>query len=137
MDSRLAASRIWACSWLLCPHRSALDSLSTFFDFFLPVLSWWLVKIVGHGWVRSFCRCQPRDSADRKRAEDRGILELCEGRPVLGKTQAYRDKLLHAFDIWLRSERSSVEELLGPGEPDIEAINRLLQKYGRSLFSSG
>eukprot|EP00438_Fugacium_kawagutii_P012773 Skav217633 [mRNA] locus=scaffold1334:5610:19402:- [translate_table: standard] len=80
---------------------------------------------------------QPRDAADRKRAAGRSDLELCEGRPVLGKTQAYRDKLLASFDIWLRVEGSSLENLLEAGEPDIEGINSMLQKYGRSLFKAG
>jgi len=79
----------------------------------------------------------PRDSVDRVRAANRGALELPEGRPVLGKMQAYREKLLAAFDEWLNQDGMTLSALIGVGEPDIELINLQLERYGRSLYLAG
>lgn len=79
----------------------------------------------------------PRDARDRARADLRHDLELPQGRPVLERTQANQDKLLTAFDSWLQGQGFSLGQLLGPGVPDVEAINTLLEKYGRELFRSG
>ena len=74
---------------------------------------------------------------DRARAAQRGPLELAEGRPVLGRTQAQRAKLLAAFGDWLKSETFSLGEILFVTTPDIEMINLQLEKYGRCLFRAG
>lgn len=52
----------------------------------------------------------------------------------MGKTQENRDRLLQLFGGWLSKQGFSLQQLLGPGEPDIEAINLRLGKYGRELF---
>ena len=59
------------------------------------------------------------------------------GRPVLGQTQHYRDKLLDHFTGWLRLQGVSFEELVMTPVPDVEGINLLLEKYGRALFDAG
>ena len=91
-----------------------------------------LASAVGHGTV-----LLPRDAGDRKRASARGDLALEEGRPVLQKTQLHRDKLLTWFKEWLISEGVNFDDLILVGNPDIDAINVLLQRYGRSLFRAG
>ena len=91
-----------------------------------------LASAVGHGTV-----LLPRDAGDRKRASTRGDLALEEGRPVLQKTQLHRDKLLTWFKEWLISEEVNFDDLILVGNPDIDAINVLLQRYGRSLFRAG
>lgn len=90
------------------------------------------VEGVSHG--PSLC---PRDAGDRKRASARGPMNLPEGRPVLGKTQDYREKLLAAFDSWLKQDGMSLDSLLFSGEPNIELINLQLERYGRSLYQAG
>ena len=79
----------------------------------------------------------PRDGADKARAEGRGELELPQGRPVLPATQKHRDKLLAVFSEWLDGHGISLDELLMRASPDVEALNVLLEKYGRELFRSG
>lgn len=56
---------------------------------------------------------------------------------MLGKTQAYRDKLLEDFDNWLQADGVSLEQLTGCAELDIEFFNLQLERYGRSLDLSG
>lgn len=56
---------------------------------------------------------------------------------MLGKTQAYRDKLLEDFDNWLQADGVSLEQLIGSAELDIEFLNLQLERYGRSLYLSG
>ena len=41
------------------------------------------------------------------------------------------------FDDWLMTEGFSLQKLLFVGEPDIEAINVLLEKYGRQFYKAG
>eukprot|EP00435_Cladocopium_sp_Y103_P055970 s92_g18.t1 len=79
----------------------------------------------------------PRDRGDTARAAMRGSLELPEGRPVLGKTQAQRDKLFAAFGEWLKQDGFSLDSILLSGSPDIELLNQELEKYGRSLYRAG
>eukprot|EP00435_Cladocopium_sp_Y103_P039703 s711_g10.t1 len=81
---------------------------------------------------------KPRDAGDRKRASMRNIHEeLPTGRPVLQQTQVYREKLLTAFDEWLAGEDFSLDVLIGPMNPDIDAVNGLLERYGRQLYRAG
>jgi len=54
---------------------------------------------VSHGPALSF-----RNPGDVRRAALRVAADLPEGRPVLGKTQVYRDKLLADFDMWLQED---------------------------------
>ena len=107
-------------------------------------------RFVGRGLLFGFCLAAllptvrshggvllPRDAGDRARAAQRGSLELVEGRPVLGKTQVQRDKLLAAFDEWLKTEGLSLGEILFVAMPDIEMINLQLERYGRCLYKAG
>ena len=81
---------------------------------------------------------QPRDAGDLRRVRTRDVHEeLPIGRPVLKQTEAYREKLLKNFDEWLVSEGMSTDQLLGVVNPDIDAVNTLLEKYGRPLFKAG
>ena len=81
---------------------------------------------------------KPRDSGDMRRLRTRDVQEeLPVGRPVLKQTEVYREKLLKTFDEWLVQEGISVDQLLGVVNPDIDAVNTLLEKYGRQLFKAG
>ena len=86
---------------------------------------------VSHGILR------PRDRHDEARAERRNHVILTEGRPVLGKTQNQRDKLLNQFEEWLGSRSISLTEFLDPQICDIDTVNALVDRYGRELFASG
>eukprot|EP00435_Cladocopium_sp_Y103_P064648 s276_g26.t1 len=79
----------------------------------------------------------PRNAADVRRAEQRAVFDLPEGRPVLGRTQEYRDKLLGEFDSWLRKDGLTLDDLIGTTNLDIDFLNLQLERYGRSLFLSG
>ena len=103
---------------------------------FLLLLIWTPLFSVA-GAVSHGPRLVPRDARDRTRAQSRSGLELPTGRPVLGKTQENRDKLLGVFDEWLGLQGLSLNILLGPGTPDIELINLMLEKYGRELRRAG
>ena len=70
----------------------------------------------------------PRHQAD---------LELPQGRPVLPATQKRRDFLLEQFASWLKGHDMSLDEILLTTTPDIEALNVMLEKYGRELYRSG
>ena len=84
--------------------------------------------------VQALC---PRDAADRKRAASRRGLQLAEGRPVLGRTQQVRERLLHFFGEWLQQFGLTLDGVLNPGSLDVESINTLLESYGRNLFHAG
>ena len=86
---------------------------------------------------RHGCPLEPPDAKDRKRAELRTDLELPQGRPVLPVTQKQRCRLLSLFDAWLHDQGWSLEELLFVGEPNIDGLNILLEKYGREIFRAG
>ena len=103
--------------------------------FFLLLI--WTPMFSVAGAVSHGPRLVPRDARDRSRAQLRSGLELPAGRPVLGKTQENRDKLLGMFDEWLGLQGLSLNSLLGPGTPDIELINLTLEKYGRELHRAG
>ena len=79
----------------------------------------------------------PRDRADLGRAATRRGVILAEGRPVLGKTQAHRDKLLQAFLDWVSSLGVDKDDLLTKQEVDIDMVNLMLEKYGRLLHAAG
>ena len=79
----------------------------------------------------------PRDARDQKRASQRSGIVLPIGRPVLGQTQHYRDKLLDQFVCWLQIQGISFSDMVLVPVPDVEGINLLLEKYGRALFESG
>ena len=79
----------------------------------------------------------PRDAADIRRVRTRGDLELPVGRPVLGSTQAYRDKLLSAFGAWLNDQGFSLDEIITGQTIDAETVNLLLERYGRAMFRAG
>eukprot|EP00435_Cladocopium_sp_Y103_P051633 s1074_g16.t1 len=72
-----------------------------------------------------------------RRAESRGDGILPVGRPVLGTTQQQRDKLLKDFSVWLSGEGVDIDLIIGSGEPDTEAANLLLERYGRELYKAG
>ena len=61
---------------------------------------------------------------------------LPEGRPVLAQTEGTRKKLLEAFDAWLRDKQLSVAAVVSSGT-DVEELVKLLNDYGRELFSAG
>jgi len=62
---------------------------------------------------------------------------LEEGRPVLAQTRASREKLLQAFDDWLRTQGTDLDTLLDPKGLDIESINIFLERYGRAMYHAG
>ena len=80
---------------------------------------------------------QPRDRGDQRRQGLRSGIVLEEGRPVLAQTKAAREKLLVAFDDWLKSQGTDLETLLDPKGLDIESINILLERYGRAMYHAG
>ena len=82
-------------------------------------------------------RLDPRSAADAARASRRKDLPLDDGRPVLEKTRKERKVLLEAFSGWLETLGTSLDELLDPSALDIEAINMMLERYGRQLYQSG
>lgn len=109
-----------------------------------PPKGWliWVVILLSLGSLCHGAPCQssllPRDAGDLRRQQTRKAWEdLPTGRPVLGQTQAYRDKLFAAFEEWLTNEGFSLEELLSSTTPDVDAINLLLEKYGGALFHAG
>ena len=103
---------------------------------YFPFVVWILVRPC-HG-IGAAPTLVPRDSGDIKRATLRAAGEdLPKGRPVLGQTQAYRNRLLSQFDDWLKKEGISLNELLDVHNPDIDCINTLLEKYGRALYKAG
>eukprot|EP00435_Cladocopium_sp_Y103_P062393 s584_g24.t1 len=59
------------------------------------------------------------------------------GRPVLGQTQANRDKLLDQFSLWLQTQGFAFDSLVLDSTPDVETINLLLERYGRALYEAG
>lgn len=125
---------VWRAGWcvLLCCGGCLWCVRRRFWIFvglslFVPVGS-----CVSHGPVLA-----PRNPGDKRRAGLRSSVVLPEGRPVLGKTQVQRDRLLDEFDRWLREDGLSLESLIGTAEIDIELLNLQLERYGRSLFLSG
>ena len=106
------------------------------------VSRWWFLVVLGMTVVPgvhsvSHGQLMPRDAADRKRAALRVPADLPSGRPVLKQTQIQRDRLLSAFDDWLKTEGFELSSLLDVVSPDPEAINMLLERYGRSLYKAG
>ena len=87
--------------------------------------------------VRSHGSLFPRDGGDRKRKQQRAGMVLEEGRPVLAQTRASREKLLQAFDDWLRTQGTDLDTLLDPKGLDIESINIFLERYGRAMYHAG
>jgi len=79
----------------------------------------------------------PRDARDKRRAQNRAGAILPTGRPVLGQTQHYRDKLLEQFGAWLEGQGLTIDILLDSGATDIETLNLVLEKYGRALHAAG
>ena len=80
----------------------------------------------------------PRDAADVKRSALRGSLELQSGRPVTGKTQEHRDKLLCAFGDWLEARSMKLSDITDPlGSMEVEQINQVVERFGRELFAAG
>ena len=71
---------------------------------------------------------QPRDKADLACVQQRRGHELADGRPVLERTQKGREK-------WLK--RCGLAYITDPGGADVEAVNLLLRRYGRDLFTAG
>ena len=133
---RLSAGRLSSLRKASPPHSCSSSGLTP--KRFLGILvlmccpSLASVHVVRHGPT-----LVPRDGADKARAEGRGELELPQGRPVLPATQKHRDKLLAVFSEWLDGHGISLDELLMCASPDVEALNVLLEKYGRELFRSG
>ena len=79
----------------------------------------------------------PRDVRDKRRAEQRSGQVLPIGRPVLGQTQFYRERLLDQFSAWLKTQGLDFDSLVLSSTPDVEGINLLLEKYGRALYNAG
>ena len=82
------------------------------------------VGAVSHG------QMLPRDAADKRRAASRVPADLPSGRPVLKQTQAQRDRLLSAFDLWLKAEGLDLSSILDVVTLDPETINLLLRGMG-------
>ena len=80
---------------------------------------------------------QPRDRLDQARADKRQPLGLAEGRPVLGKTQNHREKLLAWFGDWLSQNGLSLDQLCDAQACDVDTVNAVVSRYGRELYSAG
>ena len=79
----------------------------------------------------------PRGARDQKRANQRSGIMLPIGRPVLGQTQHYRDKLLDLFVCWLQVQGVSFNGMVLVPMPNVEGVNLLLERYGRALIDAG
>ena len=77
----------------------------------------------------------PRDKNEAKKAALRGILKLQERRPVTGKTQQGRDRLLQNFATWLEQRSVKLDDVVAPCGLEVERITSLLQAYGREICS--
>lgn len=75
---------------------------------------------------------------ERQRAAYRNPVDLTASRAVRKETLAGREKLIFAFQVWLKHEHSiSLTGILSQKPPDAESINRLLVAYGKDLFWAG
>ena len=131
---------LWILPWIFLSHTRSFHPKTFGVSFCNPwfkiaalllLLGPQVSVAVSHG------NLDPRDAGDKRRAAARGDLDLPAGRPVLGKTQKNRDKLLDLFEKWLLEQGFSLTDMLFVGEPDIEAINLQLERYGRDLFKAG
>ena len=74
---------------------------------------------------------------DLKRARDRALRPLPEGRPTLPVTQKLRERYWALFENWLTVEGIDFTALLADSYHQLEEINAVLVAYGRKLYSSG
>ena len=80
----------------------------------------------------------PRNAADISRQQRRlSRPPLPRGRPVLQATSNNRDVLFDAFSRWVLSEGNDIDSLLSAAMGNLDVINRLLERYGQVLYSSG
>ena len=78
----------------------------------------------------------PRNPQDVQRQRLRAATELPEGRPVLAQTAGTRKKLMEAFKAWLANRDLALEAVLA-SSTEVDELVRLLNDYGRELFSAG
>ena len=122
---------ILECSLALCYHHSGPSETSK------PDPFWGVRSSYRHGGLAYAVGLDPRDNRDRARASGRNSIELDEGRPVLERTRAGRDRLVSAFSHWLDQQGLSIEIFLDSSVTDIDMVNLLLGRYGRELFRAG
>lgn len=80
----------------------------------------------------------PRNAGDVTRAKARaGKPPPPSGRPVLQITRRARDQLMHDLEAWLKEEGVDLHLLLENAFANIEEINVLVNRYGRSLYQAG
>ena len=94
-------------------------------------------RLSRHGGFASAVSLDPRDNQDKLRASGRRNVELAEGRPVLERTKAGREKLISSFTDWLVNQGLSIDIFLDAQTTDIDMVNLLLSRYGRELFRAG
>ena len=140
---------LWTSATLFVPYSSEVHGLLSLFcllfvkppvGFGFPLLifgSASVTRVFGARADPSHGQLRPRSSADRCRADRRKGLELDDGRPVLDKTKKERARLLEGFSEWLVEIGTNIDELLDPRTLDIEAVNLMLERFGRQLYLSG
>ena len=105
---------------------------------FSPVgVIWILLVVFGLCHVKPCHGMRLRNREDEKRTERRSGLFLAEGRPVETVTKSMREKLLEAFDGWLRQRGMLLSEVLECSYKDPEQLVKLLVQYGREQYRSG
>lgn len=131
LSSCAPPSPILDFSIALCHHLSGPAETSK------PDPFWGVRFSHRHGGLAHAVGLDPRDNRDRARASGRNSIELDEGRPVLERTRAGRDRLVSAFSQWLVQQGLSIEIFLDSAVTDIDMVNLLLGRYGRELFKAG
>ena len=80
----------------------------------------------------------PVSAEERNRAARRSGVQLQADRVVLQQTRNRREGLLTAFDTWLAENmRTTVNELLGPRNPDADVVSDALVAYGKQMYDAG
>ena len=80
---------------------------------------------------------RPRNRDDEARAERRIGRVLAEGRPVETVTKSMREKLLEAFDGWLRQRDLLLFDLFEASYRDPERLVEQLVQYEREQYRAG
>jgi hypothetical protein len=80
----------------------------------------------------------PRTPAENRRVFERSLRpDLASGRPVTDATLNLREKYWQAFIAWTTENGYGFEQALELYHANIEEINFVLVKYGRTLYRAG